>query len=69
MAIDIGRIAYQTFHKKLYPNDISHPNHPSNLWENLGKWEQDAWRSAAVAVLQYIDEEKERCEKDPEYVG
>lgn len=36
------------------------------LWEEIGKERQDAWRHAACAVLQYLDELKEQ---DPEVVG
>jgi hypothetical protein len=61
MAVDIGRVAYQAFYKKLYPNDA--PNHPSDNWGSLMQWEQDAWRHAAVAVLQQIDKEREDLEK------
>ena len=53
MAIDIGRIAYEKWQSCL-PKD-----YPTSAWEMVGKVQQDAWRAAAVAVLQYIDKERE----------
>jgi hypothetical protein len=54
--IDIGRIAYQNY--------IDHLSTCSSLtgfdkWEDIGKLQQDGWRKAAVAVLQYIDKSKD----------
>lgn len=51
MAIDIGRIAYQK-----YSDEV---NEDLPKWETIGKVKQDGWRAAAVAVLQYIDKERE----------
>ena len=65
MAIDIGRIAYQTYSSKLNEDNFHEPA----LWEELGKEEQDAWRAAAVAVLKYIDESRKQMEENPELVG
>lgn len=56
MAVDLGRIAFQAFYSKMYPNRESEV---SELWKNIKQPEQDAWRHAAVAVLQQIDREKE----------
>jgi len=57
MAIDIGRIAYEA-----YCLGINKQITDKNLlkWENMGKTIQDAWRSAACAVLDYIDDEKRK---------
>ena len=58
MAIDIGRIAHTAYRNcdgKLV-KDIR--------WEDLGKAEQDAWRHAACAVLDYIDQAKQDMEDD-----
>ena len=55
MAVDIGRIAFETFYAQLYPTSAG----TLITWENVGQKEQDAWRHAAVAVLQQIDREKE----------
>lgn len=63
MAIDIGRIAFEKFYTELYPRPVAEGKFTK--WENIGKREQDAWRSAAVAVLQYIDKER----KDLEEIG
>lgn len=51
MGIDIGLIAYQAYRNNR--SDITLPD-----WNQLGKLEQDAWRAAAIAVLQYIDHER-----------
>lgn len=54
MAIDIGRIAFEAFYAKLYPR--AHQEDKLTKWEHIGQHEQDAWRHAAVAVLQSMDE-------------
>lgn len=56
MAIDIGRIAYQTHSDYVE----LHNGKPFSKWEEVGKVEQDAWRHAACAVLDYI----QKCEED-----
>ena len=40
-------------------------------WEDLSRREKDAWRHAAVAVAQYLDEERKRyeSEKDEDSAG
>jgi hypothetical protein len=38
-------------------------------WEDVGKVEQDAWRHAAVAVLDYIHQCEEDMKKDPDLIG
>lgn len=58
MALDIGRIAYQA-HSDHVSEDKLLPK-----WENVGKVEQDAWRLAACAVLDYIHD----CESNREKV-
>lgn len=67
MAIDIGRIAFQSFYESLYPRQTR--DGLMTKWEDIGKKEQDAWRHAAVSVLQHIDKERERLEKDPNIIG
>jgi hypothetical protein len=60
--IDIGRMAFQA-----HEDFINKDNYRElELWEEIGKERQDAWRHAACAVLQYLDELKEQ---DPEVVG
>lgn len=49
MAIDIGRIAFQAHENYINKDNLREPE----LWEEIGKERQDAWRSAAVAVLQF----------------
>jgi hypothetical protein len=56
MAIDIGRIAYQAY--------LSSKGEDLPRWEDLGKIGQDAWRHAACAVLDYIDEEREKLDEE-----
>lgn len=65
--IDIGRIAYQRYVETL----DSLPYHESSQprWEVLGKRGQDAWRHAACAVLDYIDECKKQMEESPDIEG
>lgn len=63
MAIDIGRIAYQAYTESML-NQM--PRICTLKWEDIGKIEQDAWRHAAVAVLQYIDKERKQLELDKE---
>ena len=59
MALDIGRVAYQA-----YVDTLIKQNCDCDLseWKEMGQYEQDAWRHAAVAVAQYLDEEKTKCE-------
>lgn len=59
MAVDIGRIAYQAYCKN--SRDKLECDFPK--WEVIGYYEQDAWRHAAVAVLQQIDKEREDSEQ------
>lgn len=53
MAIDIGLIGYNTYAKELNREVSKDQELPQ--WSELGKPMQDAWRSAAIAILQYID--------------
>jgi hypothetical protein len=62
MAIDIGRIAYQAYCENIYDGTCCDVM-PLD-WKDLGKRGQDAWRHAAVAVLQYIDKERRQLEID-----
>ena len=59
MAIDIGRIFYQKFMEVMFGNPDIFPQ-----WEDIGKVQQDAYRAGAVAVLQYIDEERDLLSMD-----
>jgi hypothetical protein len=59
MAIDIGRIAYEKYSRALC---VLLQKCNCKPWEDLRKNHQDAWRSAAVAVLQYIDSDKENID-------
>ena len=52
MAIDIGRIGYQAYLDQLGATHLP-------PWEKIGKTQQDAWRHAGVAILQYIKKEEE----------
>ncbi len=52
MAIDIGRIAYERYCSCL-PYGYLQP-----AWELIGS-SQNAWREAAVAVIQYLDKSKD----------
>lgn len=61
MAIDIGRIAYQAYVEKMMR---THSLDYFCRWEGLMQREKDAWRHAAVAVLQYIDQAKQDIEDD-----
>ena len=54
MAVDIGRINYEAYAKCVDDNQS---------WETLPRAEIDAWRYAAVAVLQQTDFEREQSEK------
>lgn len=51
MALDIGQVAYQAYVDSWDGKD----NFPFPKWEELEKDECDAWRHAAVAVLQEIN--------------
>jgi hypothetical protein len=62
MAIDIGRIAYQAYVEN--KDGSSYYETKLTKWEDLGKVECDAWRHAACAVLQYIDQERKWLELD-----
>lgn len=55
MALDIGRIAFMAYQESL--------SQDSPKWEELDKPNQDAWRTAAIAVSVYLDEE-EQARKD-----
>ncbi len=48
MAIDIGRIGYEAYLEELNATHLP-------AWEKIGKVQQDAWRKAGVAILQYMD--------------
>lgn len=61
MAIDIGLIAYNKYCEQ------TNREHPP--WNTIGKIEQDAWRHAAVAVSQYLEECRIRMEEHPKLVG
>ena len=54
--IDIGRIAYQAYVES--KDGSSYYETKLTKWEDLGKKEQDAWRKAACAVLEYVDQAK-----------
>jgi hypothetical protein len=60
MAIDIGRIAYQNYIEHINSDNFRE----ERLWEELTKIECDAWRHAAVAVLQHIEQERKQYEVD-----
>jgi hypothetical protein len=66
MAIDIGRIAYQAYVDQLVEHDVSAA---PDKWEDVGKFRQDAWRHAAVAVLQYIRKEQELLDSGSDLEG
>ena len=57
MAIDIGLIAYNEYIKQIGGNHHFE-------WSKIGKVQQDAWRHAAVAVSQYLHQERERMDKE-----
>jgi hypothetical protein len=58
MAIDIGRIGFEAYAKQVGGKTYDGKDIPK--WEDVGKVVQDGWRAAGVAVLQYIDKERER---------
>jgi hypothetical protein len=58
MAIDIGRVAHKAYLNKSNTSCLCF----DRAWEDLSHNEQDAWRHAAVAVAQYLDEEKVKYE-------
>jgi hypothetical protein len=60
--IDIGRIAHQAYLNRSETNCIC----VDRCWEDLTQEEQGAWRAAACAVAQYLDQEKIQYEKDKE---
>lgn len=62
MALDVGRVAYEAYVKEmdLFSIEMFLP------WEELTKVQQDGWRSAAVAVLQYIDKEQKNMDLELE---
>ena len=57
MAIDIARIAYQKHFDMMHGMNKEN-NRGLSTWEQLDKDECDAWRAAAVAVIQYIDKQR-----------
>jgi hypothetical protein len=61
MSIDIGRIAYQKYCDTLVDQEC---DCDLSKWEEIGQYEQNAWRHAACAVLKYIDTERENLDKD-----
>lgn len=64
MAIDIGLIAFQAYNDQVGGKTFDGKDIPK--WEEVGKKVQDGWRAAAVAVLQYIGQERERVlNEDP----
>jgi hypothetical protein len=65
MAIDIGLIAYNTYSKVLCSDGECN----CEAWGSLGKRKQDAWRHAAVAVSQYLDQCKREMEEGSELEG
>lgn len=60
--IDIGRIAYSKYIESINGINLS-------PWEKIGKIQQDAWRAAAVAVCQYLNEQEELMKTNPEIEG
>lgn len=62
MALDIGRIAYQR-HRDVI---LERSKEILPEWETIGQVHQDAWRHAACAVLDYIDDCKNQ---DPDLIG
>jgi hypothetical protein len=62
MAIDIGLIAFNAYRDGM--NYISFSGDYIPEWKDVGQTEQNAWRVAAVAVLDYIDKEREDFEND-----
>lgn len=57
MAIDIGLIAYNEYIKQIGGNYHF-------AWDKIGKVQQDAWRHAAVAVSQYLHQERLRMDQE-----
>lgn len=60
MAMDIGRIGYEAYNQKLeqeYP--IADLAMLPSRWEDLPPIIQDAWRTAGVAIIQHVEEERE----------
>jgi len=64
--IDIGRIAYQAYCDELEKREC---DYDLRKWEEIGQYEQNAWRHAACAVLDYIDDCKKEMEENPELIG
>lgn len=62
MAIDIGRIAYQAWKDSIDEQEWS--IRLLKNWEDIGQVEQNAWRASAVAVLNHIDDERERMAQE-----
>jgi hypothetical protein len=62
MAIDIGRMAYEAYVKNMYGGSCYEAKVVE--WKDLGKRGQDAWRHAAVAVSQYLDQAKQDMEDE-----
>ena len=65
MALDIGRIAYQAHLD--YVSQYNIEQLPK--WEDVGKVEQDGWRRAACAVLDYIHKCEEEMKNNPDAIG
>ena len=65
MAIDIGLIAHNAYLNGSGSKCICFDRD----WADLPKTEQDAWRAAAVAVLQYIDKSRKQMVENPELIG
>jgi hypothetical protein len=61
MALDIGRVAYQAYVKHIRETLISEFSFEAP-WEAMGKISQDAWRQAGVAVMLYLEQEKNNME-------
>ena len=53
MALDIGRVAFEAYAKSVGGKTWDGKDIPA--WETVGKVVQDGWRSAAVAVSQYLN--------------
>jgi hypothetical protein len=54
MAIDIGLIAYQAYVENMYGGTAYEAKVVE--WKDLGKKGQDAWRHAACAVSDYLND-------------
>jgi hypothetical protein len=63
--IDIGRIAHKAYLDRCNDSCTCF----DRAWEDLGKEAQDAWRHAACAVMQYLDDSRKQMEENPELIG